>query len=250
VATSSWKNALVIGASSGIGEEVARQLARAGTRVALVARRADALEVICDSITAETEPGRAVFRAHDVTDYEGTAACWDALEDEAGPFDLVVYAAGAMPVVELTEFTFEKDRGMVDVNVLGAMAWLNQAAVRLQARGGGTIVGVSSVAGDRGRAGQPAYYASKAALSTYLEALYNRLWRHGIRVVDVRPGPVHTPMTAHLEGLDAISAELAGQLILEAARSGRRVAYIPAKWRLIMFIIRSIPAFVLRRLKI
>ena len=138
-----------------------------------------------------------------------------------------------------------------ELETQGRMAMVRKNAVRLQTAGRGTIVGVSSVAGDRGRAGQPAYNASKAALSSYLESLYHRLWRHGVRVVDVRPGPVHTPMTAHLDDLSgAISAELAAESILAAAHRGARVAYIPAKWRLIMFVIRSIPAWILRRLKI
>ena len=252
MAGAKWKAAIVVGASSGIGECVARKLADRGCRVGLVARREDELERVAGEIRAQSGSEHAVIQVHDVRDGESVPAAWDALESALGPVDLIVYCAGAMPPVELTEYTWSKDRAMVEVNVLGAMAWLNEAAIRMRGHNGdgGTIVGVSSVAGDRGRPGQPAYNASKAALSTYLEALYHRLWRHGIAVVDVRPGPVHTPMTAHLEGLNAISPQEAAAGLLNAAEERRRVAYVPGKWALIMCVIRNIPAFLFKRLGI
>src|SRR5260370_14867305 len=100
-----------------------------------------------------------------------------------------------MPRVGEDEYAFEKDRQIIEVNVLGAMAWLNEAAPRFARAGEGTIIGISSVSGDRGRRGQPAYCASKAALDTYLEALRNRLRRRGVPGVTVTPGPVDTRMS-------------------------------------------------------
>lgn len=248
---SDWHAAIVVGASSGIGEQVARRLARDGCAVALVARRLELLEAVAAELAADAAvEAKVVAHAHDVTDGASVAALWESIEAELGAVDLLVYCAGVMPDVAITEYTFAKDRRMVEVNVIGAMAWLDEGALRMQTAGGGTLVGVSSVAGDRGRPGQPAYNASKAALSTFLEALYNRLWRHGVHVVDVRPGPVHTPMTEHLEGLSAISAEEAAAGLLRAASARRRVTYVPAKWSVIMCVIRNIPSFVFKRLGI
>ena len=85
---------------------------------------------------------------------------------------------------------------MVAVNLLGAMAWMEPVAARFEAARAGTLVGISSIAGVRGRRGNPAYTATKAALTTYLEALRNRCSRYGVNVVTVKPGFVDTAMTA------------------------------------------------------
>ena len=137
------------------------------------------------------------------------------------------------------------------MNVLGAVAWLNEAAQRFTRARAGTIVGLSSVAGDRGRRGNPVYCASKAALDTYLESLRNRLGRLGVAVVTVKPGPVATSMTAGRNQVPfLVSAEEAARQILAAARRGARVAYVPAKWRPIMYVIRHIPSVVFQRLNV
>jgi NAD(P)-dependent dehydrogenase (short-subunit alcohol dehydrogenase family) len=156
-----------------------------------------------------------------------------------------------MPRITDSEYSFEKDRAMIEVNVLGAIAWLNEAAQRFEAAGSGTIVGLSSVAGDRGRRGQPVYCTSKAALDTYLEALRNRVGRTGVRVVTIKPGPVDTPLTRGLDKLPmVISAADAAQQIIAAAENGKRVAYVPGKWRPVMAIIRSIPSPIFQKLNI
>jgi NAD(P)-dependent dehydrogenase (short-subunit alcohol dehydrogenase family) len=247
-----FRHALVIGASSGIGAAVARTLAAEGARVALVARRAEALRTLADAIdAAAAEPGRALVYPHDVRDAAAVPALFQQICRELGGLDVVVYAAGVMPRIAPEEFTFAKDRDAIDVNVLGAFAWLNEAATRFGHAGGGTIVGVSSAAGDRGRRGYPAYCASKAALDTYLEALRNRLAVRGVRVVTVKPGPIDTPMTAGMDRLPLLaSADLAARQIVAAARRGARTAYVPRRWRPIMFVVRHIPSAIFERLDI
>ncbi|HVL37967.1 MAG TPA: SDR family NAD(P)-dependent oxidoreductase [Fimbriimonadaceae bacterium] len=229
-----YHHALVIGGSSGIGRELALQLTRAGAKVVVVARRP--LE----------EPGVLSFQ-HDVRKWEDVPELFARVAQELGGLDLVIYAAGVMPAVGPEEFEFEKDRQMIEVNVLGAIAWINQAALRFQAVGAGTIVGIGSVAGDRGRAGQPVYNASKAALATYLEAVRNRLWRKGVTVVTIKPGPVRTPMTAHLDLKGALEAEEAARRILaRIGRSGEH--YLKPAHRVAFGMIRLIPGWLFRRL--
>lgn len=253
MAVAIWKTAIVVGASSGIGEAIARRLASEGCRVALVARRSDELARVVASIEAATAEGRAVARVHDVRETAAVVQTWDSVERELGAVDLLVYAAGVLPVVGENEYSFEKDRNVVEVNLLGAMAWLDAAALRMETARRGAIVAVSSVAGDRGRRGHPAYAATKAALNTFMESLRNRLGRRGVTVCNVRPGYVDTPMT---QGLPlpkslTVSADRAAELILRAARKRRGVdAYVPARWAAIMFVIRHIPSFVFRRLSI
>jgi NAD(P)-dependent dehydrogenase (short-subunit alcohol dehydrogenase family) len=242
-----WRHALVVGASSGIGEAIARQLGAAGCRVALVARRRDALERLPAEIGAE----RALVFPHDVTRGDDVSALFPEICRALGGLDLFVYAAGVMPAVGPDEWDFAKDRDIVTVNVLGAMAWINQAAQRFERGGGGTLVALSSVAGDRGRRGNPAYHASKAALDTFLESVRNRVGRLGVRVVTVKPGPVDTPMTRDVDRAKLpflISADDAARATLAAAARGTRVAYVPGRWRPIMFVLRNIPSAIFQRL--
>ncbi len=252
MARAEWKTAVVVGASSGIGADVARRLAAQGCRVALVARRREALEALATEIRERHGPDSCTVRVHDVTDFDAVRGVWESLREELGSLDLVAYVAGVMPPVGPSEYTFEKDRRILEVNLLGAVAWLDQAALEMETARRGTILGVSSVAGDRGRRGAPAYGCSKAGLNTFLESLRNRLSQYGVKVVTCRPGFVATPMT---EGLDlpqrmVVSSDTAARLILDAAARGKTDAYIPGRWRLILFVIRNIPSFIFRKLSV
>jgi len=220
--------------------------------LALVARREDALAALVAEIgSAAGDPGRARAYVHDVTRAPETPALFQRICRDLGGLDLIIYSAGVMPPVGEDEYAFEKDRQIIEVNLLGAMAWLNEAALRFARAGEGTIVGISSVSGDRGRRGQPAYCASKAALDTYLEALRNRLRRRGVTVVTVKPGPVDTPMSQGVERRPLlISADRAAAQILGAARRRAVTAYVPPTWRPIMFALRQIPSLVFSRLDV
>ena len=250
--TPPWRQAIVVGASSGIGAAVARRLADGGTRVALVARRPAELEAVARDINEATgDPERALVFPHDVTAGAEVPALLQQICHALTGLDLLVYAAGIMPRIGADEWDLDKDRAIIDVNVVGAMAWINPVAERFARARGGTIVGISSVAGDRGRRGNPAYHASKAALDTYLEAVRNRVARHGVRVVTAKPGPVDTPMTKGMDKLPLLVApDAAAADILAGAARGQHTVYVPAKWRPIMFVIRHIPSFVFRRLDV
>ncbi len=246
-----FQHALVVGASSGIGEALARRLAVGGTRVAMVARRENELRTIMDDINSAAGEDRAVAITHDVISRQEIPELFQEIARAIGGLDLVIYAAGAMPEVAPDEFDTNKDQQMIDVNFLGAVAWLNPAADRFARLGQGTVVGIGSVAGDRGRAPNPVYCASKAGFHAYLEALRNRVTRLGVRVVTIKPGFVDTPMTRGKEGLFwLISADRAAEIILTKARRGVVTAYVPARWRVVMTIIRSIPSFIFTRLGI
>ena len=126
----------------------------------------------------------------------------------------------------------------------------NESAQRFAQAKTGTIVGISSVAGDRGRGGLPSYAASKAGLTTYLESMRNRVGALGVKVVTVKPGPIETPMTEGLDSLPLlITADEAAKQIVAGARRGSNVVYVPFAWRPIMAIIRAVPSFIFQRLK-
>jgi len=153
------KRAIVIGASSGIGAALVGALAQQGYLVAALARREEQL-------TAVTQPANALPFTHDVTDFDAIPALFDKIVQDLGGLDLIVYVAGVQPAVALDEYNSQKDKTMVDTNLMGAIAWLNLAALRFERARKGHIVGVSSVAGDRGRVGSPVYKASKAGINT------------------------------------------------------------------------------------
>ncbi len=246
----SFKQAIVVGASSGIGEAIARRLAKPGAKIALLGRRKEELERVALAVRASGAEAWVV--SHDVTDYAVIPGLFDRLLTDLGGVDLLVYAAGVMPVIDESEYAFAKDRSMMEVNVLGAIAWCDSAGAFFEAKRVGTILGISSIAGERGRRGNPGYTTSKAALTAYLEALRNRLSRYGVSVVTAKPGFVDTAMTKGMSGLLwLISADEAARQSLALAEHGHsRQGFVPGRWALVALIVRSIPSVVFRRLNI
>jgi decaprenylphospho-beta-D-erythro-pentofuranosid-2-ulose 2-reductase len=245
-----WKHAIVVGASSGIGKALAEELLKQGVSVAMIARRNEEMERIAQA--SPKAPGvKALVYPHDVLNYDATPALFQEITHDLGGLDLIIYASGVMPNVDEHEYNFTKDRAMLEVNTVAAFAWLNEAAKRFEQTKHGTIVGISSIAGERGRRGNPAYCTSKAALTTYLESLRNRLTRYGVKVVTIKPGFIDTEMTRGKAGLFwLISAEAAAKEILAKSARGKRSAFIPARWALVALIIRNIPSFIFSKLGI
>jgi short-subunit dehydrogenase len=243
--------AIVVGASSGIGAALVQELVRQGYTVAALARREVRLAELCDSINKGPGPGRAVAYTHNVTHFEETAAVFQQVVSDLGGLDLLIYVAGVQPALTADEYSFEKDESMIKVNLLGAMAWLGQAAVRFQRTGRGQIAAISSIAGDRGRRLNPGYNASKAGLDTYLEGLRNRLTQHGVTVTTLKMGFVDTVLLANApKTMWVISPEQAAGRIYRAIRRRKQMVYIPGRWRMVSLIIRAIPSFIFRRLNL
>ena len=243
------KRAILVGASSGIGASLAHRLADAGIQVALLARRGEMLEELTNEINSKHGEIRAIYYVHDVRDYDSVPELFRKIVSDLGGLDIFIYNAGISQMVGLKKYDFNKDRRTIEVNLLGAMAWLNQVAESFQTLKSGQIVGISSVAGERGRVGDPAYNTSKAALSCYLEALRNRLTRYGVNVLTVKPGFVQTDMIKNAKKLFwVISADKAADDIYKAMQKRKQELYTPARWRWMMLIIRNIPSFIFRKL--
>jgi len=156
-----------------------------------------------------------------------------------------------MPPTDMSDVHTAADIEAIDTNFRGAVAWINAAAREFSAKGSGTIIGISSVAGERGRRANPVYNATKAALTTYLEALRNRLTGPGVRVVTVKPGYVQTAMIESRSVFPpAVSTASAARTLLETAASGRRVVYVPWWWRLIIVGVKLVPPWLMERLPI
>jgi short-subunit dehydrogenase len=252
------RGALIVGASSGIGAAVARVLAARGYQVALVARRAEALQQLAQELNGGAGTGAPVARIypHDVCDYAAAPAVFARVVDDlragGARLELLIYASGIMPGGRDGPWSFDEERATIETNVVGAMRWLGLAAELFTRQGSGTLAGISSVAGDRGRRGNSVYMASKAALTTYLESLRFRLRGTGVRVVTIKPGFVATPMTRALTLPRPLvtAPDATARQIVEACVRGTSVAYIPRYWAPIMWVIRALPSSVLARLPI
>ena len=188
-----------------------------------------------------------------MTEYEKVPDLLRKIVADLGGLDLMVFVAGVnYPPGGIDKYNFENDRKMVEVNLIGALAWLNPVAEMFQSANAGQIVGISSVAGDRGRVGNPGYNTSKAALTTYLEALRNRLTRHGVNVLTVKPGFVQTEMLKAAQGATPfmIPTEKAVEDIWKAMQKRKQVIYTASIWRWIMLVIQNTPSFIFRRLSL
>jgi decaprenylphospho-beta-D-erythro-pentofuranosid-2-ulose 2-reductase len=243
------KRAVIVGASSGIGAALARRLAREGYTLALLARRADLLSALCTEINSAVGEVAAVSYVHDVAETDTAPNLLQKILTDLGGLDLFIYNAGISLPTGFKHYDFEKDRLTTEVNYIGALAWLNPVAAMFQSLRAGQIVGISSVAGERGRVGNPSLNASKAALTCYLEALRNRLTRRGVHVLTAKPGFVDTDL---LKGAKqtfwVISAEQAADDIWKAIRRRKQDVYTPARWRLVIFVLRNIPSVIFRKL--
>jgi short-subunit dehydrogenase len=237
------KRAIVIGASSGIGAALVGELAKQGYTVAALARREKQLTAVCQNVP------HAIPYVHNVTDYDEIPELFDKIVQELGGLDLIAYVAGVQPTVAPDEYDLQKDKAMIEINLMGAIAWLNLAAVRFERAGQGHIVGVSSIAGDRGRVGSPVYNTSKAGLNTYLEALRNRLSKKGVIVTTIKPGFVDTVLLENApKTFWVISPEEAAAQMVQAIQRKQQLVYVPARWSLVGMIVRHIPSFIFRQL--
>jgi short-subunit dehydrogenase len=241
--------ALIIGASSGMGAALARRLAREGYVLGLVARRKKLLTEVCAGLNHAAGATRALAYVHDVHHFDEIPDLLRKIVSDLGGLDLVVYASGVNFPPGLHSYNFEGDREMLEVNLVGAFAWLNPIAEMFQSAGAGHIVGISSVAGDRGRVGNPGYNASKAGFTSYLESLRNRLTRRGVRVLTVKAGFVKTDMLkAAQKVMFPITAEKAADDIYRAIRGRKQQIYTPWFWTWVMLAVRNIPSFIFRRM--
>ncbi len=240
---------LILGASSAMARAFARALADRGARLLLAGRDAEDLAALAADCrfrgAASAEPV-----AWDARSPATTGPLIARLEAVEGTVNAAVFAGSMPPQAEIDADPARID-GVVADSFTGPARALSQVAPLIEARGGGTIVGVASVAGDRGRVGNYVYGAAKAGFATYLSGLRNRLTRSGGHVVTVKPGFVDTAMTWGLEGMFLVAPpEAVADAILSAVNNRRNVIYTPFFWRYIMMIIRAVPEPIFKKLSI
>lgn len=242
----------VFGATSGIARAVAEAWMARGEDLVLIGRSEADLEALARDLEVVGGRRPAVF-AWDIADFASHSRRFAAL---AAAHDLkgLLMAAGVLHEAGACEASPEKTIETFNVNLAGPAVVASLFAFHLKGKGGGFVSCLTSVAGDRGRASNYPYGASKAGLSAYLEGLRSRLYERGaggrVLIQDVKPGPVRTRMTAHLRGpLMAEPARVARDIV-RAVDAGREVVYTPGYWRPIMAVIRAIPSPLFKRLKL
>jgi decaprenylphospho-beta-D-erythro-pentofuranosid-2-ulose 2-reductase len=244
------KKILVLGATSGIAQACVRLYAARGASLYLVARNAQNLEAVARD-AATRGAARSETEALDLDDFEAHGPLVARAEAALGGLDGVLLAHGVLGDQAAAERDFATTHAVLTTNLLGPISLLTHLANRFEAQKRGTLVVISSVAGDRGRQSNYVYGTSKGGLSVFLQGLRNRLSRSGVAVVTVKPGFVDTPMTAGVKK-NALFAtpEQVARGIVKAAERRRDVVYLPGFWRLIMFVIRCVPERVFKRLKL
>jgi short-subunit dehydrogenase len=244
--TETW---IILGATSAMARAFARALAAEGAGLLLAGRDTEDLAAIAADCRLRgarlAEPA-----AFDARDPAGFGALIERMAAEEGRLNAAVFV-GSMPAQAAIDADPALIAGTVTDSFTGPATFLQAFAPLVEARAGGTVVGVCSVAGDRGRIGNYVYGAAKAGFATYLSGLRNRLTRAGGHVVTVKPGFVDTAMTWGLPGMFLVaSPEAVAADILKAVKRRRNVIYTPFFWRWIMLIIRHIPEPIFKKMKI
>lgn len=245
------RTVLILGATSAIARAVAAEFARRGFDLVLAARDPEELDTLAADlglrygVKAQRQPFDALaLETHRAFVEDCRKASKDTL---AG----VVLCFGYLGDQTVAQKDPREARRILDTNLLGAVSILGSLANHFEAKRDGFLCALSSVAGDRGRQSNYIYGAAKAGLTVFLQGLRNRLFASGVAVITIKPGFVDTQMTYGLPGLFLVaSPEKAARRIAKAVLQGRDESYVPGFWRPVMFLIRSIPERIFKRLRL
>jgi NAD(P)-dependent dehydrogenase (short-subunit alcohol dehydrogenase family) len=240
--------ALVLGGTKGMGRALARELVAAGHDVCLLGRNVDDLARSVADLRARAPSMKVVSAPCDLEKPESFEPALAAAESALGAFDTVVVTAALFGTQDQLEEDTPRLERLLTVDFTHTVLFCEAARKRLLARGGGTLVVFSSVAGDRGRKPVVLYGAAKAGLTAYCEGLDHRYRAQGLVTVCVKPGFVKTGMTAGLKPPPfAGEPEQVARDVLRAIQRGTPVVYSPAPWAWVMAVIRRLPRFVMRK---
>ncbi len=236
------KKAIVFGATSGIGRELARLLVADGFQVAVTGRRQEKLQ----EIQAENL-SLYLIKKHDVTKIETNPIIFKELLTILGAIDLIIYSSGVAEPNYALEW--EKEAPILETNVLGATSIYGLSYNLFKEQGFGHLVGISSVAGIRGSRHAPSYFASKAFQNNYLESLWMKAKRSKskIYITDVAPGFVDTKMALG-DTFGMASVNKAAKQIYKAIKGKRKKVYITKRWSLIALFMRIAPASLINKI--
>lgn len=240
------KTALILGANSGIAKAISNEFARGGHNLVLAAR--DLSQLGEQAETLKLNYGIEVeCKEFDGGDFASHHGFYHSIHMQP---DVVIVCFGYLPDQERAQTDFNEAKKTLDINYTGAISILELVASDMEALKKGTIIGIGSVAGDRGRKKNYFYGAAKAAFAEYLSGLRQRLVKNGVHVITVKPGFVYTQMTEHMDLPVNLTSEPedVGKVVFGAYQKKKNVVYSTFKWALIMFIIRHIPEAIFKKM--
>ena len=242
------KTILIIGGNSDVGKSLATNFAELGANLILTSRKTDQLKLFCKDIQIRYSI-KCESILFNVLNYSTHQDFYNNIKTKP---DIVITCIGYLDNQKNSEQNFEEAKNSINSNYIGLVSILNIIANDLEKKLSGTIVGISSVAGDRGRSSNYIYGSAKAAYTAYLSGLRSRMSNYNVKVLTVKPGFIKTKMTENLElptYLTASSNQVALDII-KALRKSKNVIYTKWIWRYIMFIIKIIPENIFKNIKI
>ena len=237
------KTAIVFGATSGIGKELAKLLVNDGYKVAITGRRLEKLEELKNS-----NPTHYVVKQNDIQDVEDVEKVFNEIVAEFENIDLIVQSSGCGFVN--TKLAWDLEIQTINTNVVGVTKLYDLAYNLFRKQEFGHLVGISSIASLRGNRGAPAYFASKAYQKSYLESLYFKtksIKSKQVFITDVRPGFVDTAMALGEDVFWMVSLEKAVKQLYTAIKKKKRKVYISKRWGLIAIVLKMSPAWLLKK---
>jgi len=236
------KQAIVFGATSGIGRELSKRLAADGFRVLITGRRLERLESL-----KQERPGSYLVRQHDITDLEDTGRLFEELPATLGRVDLIVHNSGIGE--NNFDLEWDKDLPTLNTNVMGAARVYQLAYRYFRDQGFGHLVGITSIASLVGNRHVPAYHASKSFQSNYLESLWmkaKKTKKADITVTNILPGYVDTDIITGETFWMAPLDKAVGQIYTGIKRKKRKV-YVTRRWTLIAFLMWVLPTGIINK---
>lgn len=242
------ENVLILGAASDMAVAVARKFASEGYSVTLAARNEEKLKALESDLKVRYDANVATAQ-FDALDFEGHESFYRTLPEKP---DVVVCVFGLLGDQYEAQKNFKAAQQIINTNYVGAVSILNVVANDFENRRKGTIVGISSVAGERGRQSNYLYGSAKAGFTAFLSGLRNRLYHHGAHVLTVKPGFVKTQMIENIKTPAAITAlpKQVADRIFKAVRKKKDSIYVLPIWAMIMMVIKTIPEGVFKKLKL
>ncbi len=244
------RKVLVIGGASAIAHEVEKLFANEGAALYLCDLKMNRLEAVRDDIIAHKKAEILLFE-FDALDFDNHSAFFEKVLETAGEIDVVLIAHGTLPNQSDVQEDNLKAIREFNINGLSVISLSTLIANYFEKRGKGTLAVISSVAGDRGRASNYLYGSAKGAVSLFLQGLRNRLSSSDVKIITIKPGMVDTPMTANMpKNFLFAKPDAVANGIYDGINNGKDIIYVPKFWRCVMFIIKHIPEFIFKKLKL
>ena len=245
------KKIVIIGATSGIAIDCARQWAKKGSEIYLVARNIEKLKTLRSDLLSQGA-GHVHIETMDINDVRSHQKVLNNIISSLFQIDIALIAVGTLPDQKVCESELIAFAEEFNTNAVSIMSFLTLISNHFEKQRVGSIGVISSVAGDRGRPSNYVYGSAKAALSTFCEGLRARLYKCGVSLTDIKPGFVDTPMTRGLDLPKVLvsSTDKIAELIVIGIKKKKNVLYAPSYWWLIMFIIKAIPQFIFKKVNL